>query len=201
MIKHHERANTVDSSRRRVLKTGALTGAALAACATVGRVKSVANDNSGSGSSKLIIRIAGYKYDRFEALIDGRVKVEGCDAQFEVSSIGAMNTHVFSGPKTLEVTEIGLSPYMLAFANEGFRDYTLIPVFPLRLFRHKSIFVRTDRGIEKPEDLRGRKVATPGYSSTSLTWIRGIMQHQYGVKAIHEAGYGFWQDACLVTLT
>ncbi|RMF71777.1 MAG: hypothetical protein D6744_17485 [Planctomycetota bacterium] len=25
-------------------------------------------------------------------------------------------------------------------------------------------------------------------------------QHQYGVKAIHQAGYGFWQDACLVTL-
>lgn len=24
-------------------------------------------------------------------------------------------------------------------------------------------------------------------------------QHQYGVKAIHAAGYGFWQDACLVT--
>ena len=26
-------------------------------------------------------------------------------------------------------------------------------------------------------------------------------QHQYGVKAVHEAGYGFWQNACLVTLT
>lgn len=26
-------------------------------------------------------------------------------------------------------------------------------------------------------------------------------QHQYGVKAIHAAGYGFWQNACLVTLT
>lgn len=25
-------------------------------------------------------------------------------------------------------------------------------------------------------------------------------QHQYGVKAVHAAGYGFWQDACLVTL-
>lgn len=24
-------------------------------------------------------------------------------------------------------------------------------------------------------------------------------QHQYGVKAVHEAGYGFWQNACLVT--
>ncbi len=26
-------------------------------------------------------------------------------------------------------------------------------------------------------------------------------QHQYGVKAVHAAGYGFWQNACLVTLT
>jgi phage major head subunit gpT-like protein len=26
-------------------------------------------------------------------------------------------------------------------------------------------------------------------------------QHQYGVKAIHGCGYGFWQDGCLVTLT
>jgi phage major head subunit gpT-like protein len=26
-------------------------------------------------------------------------------------------------------------------------------------------------------------------------------QHQYGVKAIHAAGYGCWQDACLVTFT
>ncbi|MFO0840512.1 MAG: Mu-like prophage major head subunit gpT family protein [Phycisphaerae bacterium] len=25
-------------------------------------------------------------------------------------------------------------------------------------------------------------------------------QHQYGVKAVHEAGYGFWQDACQLTL-
>jgi 4,5-dihydroxyphthalate decarboxylase len=71
---------------------------------------------------------------------------------------------------------------MLACANDGFRDYTLIPVFPLRTFRHKSIFVRTDRGIEKPEDLRGKKIATPGYSSTSLTWIRGILEDEYGVK-------------------
>lgn len=26
-------------------------------------------------------------------------------------------------------------------------------------------------------------------------------QHQYGVKAIHAAGYGYWQDACLVTFS
>jgi len=71
---------------------------------------------------------------------------------------------------------------MLAFANKGFRAYTLLPIFPLRLFRHKSVFIRNDRGIEKPQDLIGKTVATPGYSSTSLTWIRGIFQDEYGIK-------------------
>jgi 4,5-dihydroxyphthalate decarboxylase len=71
---------------------------------------------------------------------------------------------------------------MLAYANDGFRDYSLLPIFPLRLFRHKSVFIRTDRGIKKPEDLRGKMIATAGYSSTSLTWIRGIFQEEYGLK-------------------
>ena len=71
---------------------------------------------------------------------------------------------------------------MLAWANEEFRDYTLLPIFPLRIFRHKSIFIRTDRGIRKPSDLRGKTIGTPGYSSTSLTWIRGLLQDEYGVS-------------------
>ena len=71
---------------------------------------------------------------------------------------------------------------MLAHANEGFRDYALLPVFLLRQFRHKSVFVRTDAGIATPQDLRGRRVGMPGYSSTSLTWIRGIFQEEYGLR-------------------
>jgi 4,5-dihydroxyphthalate decarboxylase len=161
---------------------GAATASFLAAGTVLDQARSAAAASGEPTDKRLKLKIAGYQYDRVEGLINGKVKVEGCDAEFEVSRIGDMNRHVFDGPRTREVTEIGLSPYMLAFANEGFREYTLIPVFPLRLFRHKSTFIRTDRGIEKPEDLRGKKIATPGYSSTSLTWIRGIMQHEYGVK-------------------
>lgn len=129
----------------------------------------------------LAITIAGYPFDRVEDL-DGRVPVEGCEVRFEKASIGEMNSHVFAGPRTREVTEIGLLPYILAYADDDFRAYTLIPVFPLRLFRHKSMFVRTDKGIERPEDLRGKRVGTSGYSTTSLTWIRGMLEHEYGVK-------------------
>ena len=131
---------------------------------------------------KLTINTAGYDYDRVQALIDGRVEIEGCTTKFGVSKIGELNTHIFSGPKTREVTEIGLHPFMIAYANEGVRDYTLLPIFPLRVFRHKSIYIRTDRGIERPEDLRGKKIATPGYSSTSLVWIRGIVEDEYGIS-------------------
>jgi 4,5-dihydroxyphthalate decarboxylase len=133
-------------------------------------------------SEHLSLNAAGYKFKRLAALFDGRVQIKGCNAQYEAMAIGDMNTHVFSGPQTLDVTEIGLHPFMLAFANDDFRAYTLLPVFPLRLFRHKSIFIRTDRSINKPEDLIGKTVATPGYSSTSLTWIRGMLQDEYGVR-------------------
>ena len=164
-------------SRRAFLKTAAVAGAAIANTTTM-----EAQTSSATAPGTLKVKFAGYDYDRVAALKDGRVQAEGCQIEFEVSRIGDMNTHVFSGPKTREVTEIGLLPFMLSVANQGFTDYTLIPVFPLRVFRHKSIFIRTDRGISTPQDLRGRKVATPGYSSTSLTWIRGILQHEFGVK-------------------
>jgi 4,5-dihydroxyphthalate decarboxylase len=129
----------------------------------------------------LSITAAGYRFDRTAALFDGRIGIEGCAATFVESGIGDMNTHAFNGPGTRELTEIGLHPYMLAYANEGFRDYLLLPVFLLRQFRHKSVFIRTDRGIRTPQDLRGRRIATPGYSSTSLTWIRGIFEDEYGL--------------------
>jgi len=168
------------SSRREFLKTAAAAGAAgaLSAC---GNATTGSKESSDERSQGLPITIAGYSYDRVQALIDGRVPIDGCSLTFEKDKIGDLNTHVLGGPQTREVTEIGLHPYMLAFANEGVRGYSLLPIFPLRTFRHKSIFIRTDRGIEKPEDLRGRTIATPGYSSSSLTWIRGMIEDEYGV--------------------
>jgi 4,5-dihydroxyphthalate decarboxylase len=161
-------------SRRDFLKT--VTAAGALSISPIVKSASPIEESAG-----LPINMAGYDYDRVHSLIDGRVGIKGCNIDFEISSIGEMNTHIFSGPQTREVTEIGLHPFMLAYLNDAFRDYTLLPIFPLRVFRHKSVFIRTDRGIKKPEDLRGKKIGVTGYSSTSLTWIRGIFQDEYGV--------------------
>jgi 4,5-dihydroxyphthalate decarboxylase len=176
----------IDESRRAFVKRVAIGGAVLASGITVGQKPSNAegDDNplATTGSGRPHIRLAGYPVDRVKALMDGRVSIDGCDISFQKTGITKLNSMALGGSQDWEVQEIGLHPYMLAYANGALRDYSLIPVFPLRTFRHKSIFVRSDRGIEKPSDLRGKKVCVSGYSQSSLVWIRGILEHEYGVK-------------------
>ncbi len=167
-----------DYSRRNFIKTAALSVGAAQALSGIG----LNSARAASESRNQPLSMAGYVYDRSRALIDGRVKIEGYDIQYTESAIGDINTHVFNGPKTYDVTEIGLVPFILAYADDEFRDYSLLPIFPLRLFRHKSVFIRTDRGIEKPEDLKGKTIGTAGYASSSLTWMRGIFQDEYGIS-------------------
>ena len=97
------------------------------------------------------------------AIMDGQVSIEGVDVSFNVENIYDLNSNVFGPEKKYEVTEIGLIPYITRYINDDFRDYTLIPVFISRIFRHRNVFVHVDSGIEKPEDLIGKRVGTPGY--------------------------------------
>lgn len=129
------------------------------------------------------LKLAGYPYDRVRALVSGSQEIAGVsDYVFEQDKIGNLNTDALGGPMSREVTEIGMIPYILSYANGGLDNHVLLPIFLLRVFRHKSVFIRPDRGIERPEDLKGKTIASPGFSSTSLTWIRGFMQDQYGVS-------------------
>jgi 4,5-dihydroxyphthalate decarboxylase len=51
-----------------------------------------------------------------------------------------------------------------------------------RIFRHSCIYVHADAGIETPQDLRGKRIGLPEYQITAVVWMRGMMQHEYGVK-------------------
>lgn len=99
--------------RRTFLKAGLLT---LATPAILGGRAAHAQ---GKG---LPITVSSYRLDRTQALFDGRVSIEGTNATFVEDAIGDMNTAAFSGKGTNEITELGLHPFMLAHANEGFRD-------------------------------------------------------------------------------
>jgi 4,5-dihydroxyphthalate decarboxylase len=130
-----------------------------------------------------IIKVAGYDYDRVLAIKDGRVGIEGAEVSFDTKDIYAVSRHAFGPDQKYEVTELGLIPFIRMYINKGYRDYTLIPIFISRTFRHRNIFVHVDSGIDKPEDLRGKTVGTPGYAFSANTWIRGFLLDEHGVKA------------------
>jgi 4,5-dihydroxyphthalate decarboxylase len=56
-------------------------------------------------------------------------------------------------------------------------DIIAIPVFPSRVFRHSAIY--TD--LKSPKDLEGKRVGIPEWAQTAGIYVRGLLQHEYGV--------------------
>lgn len=169
-------------SRRNFIKKTTLGAGGMVTLSSFDYVDRSENIPSQS-KADLHLEMTGYDYSRMNGLFDQKVEIKNCSYSIVKSGgIGDMNKNTFGGAQSFDVTEIGMVPYILAFANQGFRDYTLLPIFPLRMFRHKSIFIPTDSNIKKPEDLKGKRIGTPGYSSSSLTWIRGMIKDEYGVN-------------------
>jgi 4,5-dihydroxyphthalate decarboxylase len=114
------------------------------------------------------------------------VTVEGCDVNF--IKVGPEECfHRAWNFQDFDVTEIGLSGYIIGTSRGqglgGVSPYIALPVFVSRSFRCSGIYIRTDRGIEKPEDLKGKKIGIPEYQITAAVWSRGFLSDEYGVKA------------------
>ena len=130
--------------------------------------------------SKLPLTIASVAYDRVRPIIDGRVAIEGCDVNFfPLEPEEAFHRAYHS--QDFDITELSLSSHILTTAR-GDAPYIAIPVPILRVFRHGAIYIRTDRGIERPEDLRGKIVGVPEYQMTAALWVRGLLADEYGVR-------------------
>jgi 4,5-dihydroxyphthalate decarboxylase len=79
-----------------------------------------------------------------------------------------------------DICEMAITTYICA-KSYG-KKFTAIPVFPARVFHHGAIVYNTKSGIRSPKDLEGKKIGVHrGYTVTTGVWIRGILQHQYGV--------------------
>src|ERR1700724_3601474 len=126
------------------------------------------------------LSLAVCDYDRTRAIFDGRAKIEGCD----ITAVPLEPEEEFHRAfkfSEFDISEISLSSYIMTTAR-GDAHYIAIPAFVSRLFRHSGIYIRTDRGINTPQDLKGKTVGLPEYQMTANVWVRGILQDEYGVK-------------------
>lgn len=130
---------------------------------------------------RLGLTVACGDYDRTRALEDGSIVPDGIDLTYlrlpvEETFFRMMRHREF------EVAEMSFSTYVISLQLDE-PPFIAIPVFPSRMFRHGSIYINTDVGIEKPSDLRGKRIGTPEFQVSAGVWIRGILSDVYGVGA------------------
>lgn len=131
--------------------------------------------------TRLKMTYAGSDYlDRTHPLLDGKVKPEGIDLNYLVLSVMDLFRRMAQFEE-FDCSEMSLGT-LISLTAKGDRRFVAIPVFPSKNFRHGYLFVSAKSGIERPEDLRGKKIGVPEYQMTAATWIRGFLQHDYGVK-------------------
>ena len=126
---------------------------------------------------------------RTRAILDGRVKPEGIE--FVCTEVHA--SELFWRQlrfADFDVSEMSVSSYMMSVAA-GDTRWVGIPVFTTRRMFQFRVLVRKDRGIDKPVDLKGKKMGVPEYQQTAALWTRGHLQHEHGV---HPRDMEFWME-------
>jgi 4,5-dihydroxyphthalate decarboxylase len=79
-----------------------------------------------------------------------------------------------------EVAEMSMSSFLIAKSHGA--DMVALPVFPSRRLFQTELSYNMDSGISKPEDLAGKKLGVAEYQQTAALWIRGILEHDFGVS-------------------
>lgn len=129
---------------------------------------------------KLNLSIAIGDYDRTRPLFDGAVQIDGVDPTYLQLEPEEIFFRAFRHAD-FDICELSMSSYTVKTAK-GESPYIAVPVFPSRAFRHTSIYIRKDRGINGPQDLKGKRVGVPEYQVTANVWVRAILQDEYGVS-------------------
>lgn len=119
-------------------------------------------------------------YDHVRDVVDGRIPIEGAEPVFIQLPIPEMFRR-FVTTRDWDVSELSFANYATLRAS-GDDRIVGIPVFPSRMYRHTSIFVRGDR-VRVPEDLIGARVGIVGWANSAALWARGLLADMHGIQA------------------
>jgi 4,5-dihydroxyphthalate decarboxylase len=129
-------------------------------------------------ADKIQLSFISASNERIAPLLNGDVQVEGADLIWTNSDPSETFWRQLKFEE-FEVCEMSFSSLLIA-KSQGM-DMVGIPVFPSRRFMHALISVHVDSGIEKPNDLNGKRIGVGEYQQTASLWLRGVLQHDFGV--------------------
>ena len=129
--------------------------------------------------ARLELTLACVPTDRTRPILDGSIEIPGV----RLRPIPGEPEDLFRRAlreEEFDITEMSMSSHITVTAR-GNPHYIAIPVFLSRAFRHSGMFIRTDRGIRGPADLKGRRIGIPEYQQTAILWMRGMLRDEHGI--------------------
>src|SRR5918994_1908132 len=112
--------------------------------------------------SNLRLTFACGPYDRTQALRDGSVRPEGIELNYVALQPAEIFWRMLQYGE-FDASEMSLSNYT-SLVSTGKSPFIAIPAFPSRVFRHGYFFINTGKGINGPQDLKGKRGGVPEYS-------------------------------------
>ena len=130
-------------------------------------------------SKNIPLTLACGDYAITRPLIDGIVKPDGIDLTVLTDMDSTTRHWRFYNNEDFDMAEASCSTYLVAKDQD--KPFDAIPVFLHRRFRHGFVFINTNAGIKEPKDLIGKKVGIKHWQVTAILWMKGILEHEYGV--------------------
>ncbi len=116
-------------------------------------------------------------YDRIMPLLYGGILPEGIHLNYLPLPVEEIFWRQLRHQE-FDISESSLSSYVM-LRSRGDERFIAIPVFTSRVFRHSCVFINKHKGIQAPQDLKGKTVGVPEYQITACVWLRGIFQDEY----------------------
>ena len=130
-------------------------------------------------AKNITLTLACGDYELTRPLQDGTVKPDGIDLVCLTDMDSTTRHWRFLRNQDFDMAETSASSYVVA-RDQGW-PINALPVFLHRRFRHGFVFINTSKGITKPTDLIGKKIGLKSFLVTAGHWLRGILEHEYGV--------------------
>ena len=128
---------------------------------------------------KVALTLAIGDYEHTRDLASGAVPVQG--ATLNVITLPPEEAFFrFTRFREWEVSEMSMGK-VVSLRSQGDDGFAAIPVFPSRVFRHSMIYVRDGGKLERPEQLKGKRIGVPEWAQTAVIYARGYLAHQAGV--------------------
>ena len=130
-----------------------------------------------SGAVTLRTNLADYAVTK--ALKSGAVKSDLVSLDFCGPKVAFQGFKPMVRERAFDASELAIATFLQAKVYG--KPVTLLPAVVMGRFQHHHALRCVARGPLAPSDIAGHRIGIRSYTQTTGIWVRGILQHEYGV--------------------